>query len=83
MNNAYAEAAPRLPVFSALPLVTPAGITRLPLLLVFGYVVLTFVLFLVWPINWPIFYTSDWIRLIGYVSLCFAVLWAIPVFWPF
>ena len=79
MNNAYAEAAPRLPVFSALPLVTPAGITRLPLLLVFGYVVLTFVLFLVWPINWPIFYTSDWVRLIGYVSLCFAVLWAMTL----
>jgi hypothetical protein len=45
--------------------------TRLPLMLVFGYVVATFTLFLVWPINWPIYYLSGWLRLIGYVLLCF------------
>jgi hypothetical protein len=43
-------------------------------MLVFGYVVLTFVLFLIWPINWPIYYASDWARLIAYVSFCFAVI---------
>lgn len=76
MNNAYAQAAPRLPTIGAFPVVTPAGITRLPLLLVFGYVALTFALFLLWPITWPIYYASDWVRLIGYVSVCFVVLWA-------
>ena len=52
----------------------PGGITRLPLFIVFGYLVATFALFLIWPINWPIYYLSDWLRLIGYVGLCFAVI---------
>ncbi len=54
------------------PVVTPRGMTRLPLLLVLGYVVATFALFLLWPINWPIYNAADWARLIGYVGLCFA-----------
>jgi len=54
--------------------VTPRGMTRLPLKLVFAYVVATFVLFLLWPINWPIYTPGEWWRLIGYVALCFAVL---------
>lgn len=58
------------------PVVTPRGVTRLPLLLTFGYVVATFALFLIWPINWPIYYASDWARLIFYVGVCFAVIGA-------
>lgn len=56
------------------PVIAPAGLTRMPLLIILGYVVSTFVLFLAWPINWPIYYWSDWLRLIGYVSLCFAII---------
>ena len=58
------------------PVVTPRGVTRLPLLLTFGYVVATFALFLIWPINWPIYYASDWACLIFYVGVCFAVIGA-------
>ena len=61
-------------VFRILPVVTPSGITRLPLLLVFGYVVVTFLLFLIWPINWPIYFASDWARLIFYVAVCFTLI---------
>jgi hypothetical protein len=53
-----------------LPVVTPADVPRLPLILVLGVVAATFVLFLVWPINWPIYYAEDWARLIAYVALC-------------
>ena len=52
------------------PVITPRGLTRLPLLLVLGYVTATFALFLIWPINWPIYNLGDWARLIGYVVLC-------------
>lgn len=76
MSNAIADAAPRPPIIGTIPLVSPAGTARLPLYLVFGYVAATFILFLVWPINWPIFYASDWARLIGYVLLCLAMLGA-------
>lgn len=57
-----------------IPVVSPKGTTRLPLALVFGYMSATFLLFLLWPINWPIYYFSDWVRLVGYVTLCFAVI---------
>jgi hypothetical protein len=57
-----------------LPVVTPAGLTRLPLMLVLGYIVLTFALFLSFPINWPIYRAADWAWLISYVSLCFLVI---------
>jgi hypothetical protein len=63
-------AAPRAALPRLLPVVTPAGVTRLPLALVLGYVALTFLLFLVWPINWPIYHAEDWERLIAYVALC-------------
>ncbi len=63
-------AAPRPGIQRVLPVVTPAGATRLPLALVLGYVAFTFLLFLVWPINWPIYYPEDWARLIAYVALC-------------
>jgi hypothetical protein len=53
-----------------LPVVTPAGMPRLPLILVLGYVAATFLLFLIWPINWPIYHPEDWERLIGYIALC-------------
>ncbi len=51
-------------------MVTPAGTPRLPLILVLGWVAATFLLFLIWPINWPIYHPEDWERLIGYVVLC-------------
>ena len=59
------------PALRILQVVTPAGTTRAPLVWVFGYVVATFALFLIWPVQWPIYYASGWIRLIGYVTLCF------------
>jgi hypothetical protein len=63
-----ANRALRVPVFAG------PGVTKLPLFIVFGYLVSTFALFLLWPINWPIYYVSEWLRLIGYVSLCFAII---------
>ena len=51
-------------------MVTPAGVPRMPLLLVLGWVAATFLMFLIWPINWPIYYAEDWARLIAYVALC-------------
>lgn len=57
-----------------LPVVAPAGMTIAPLLLILGYVVATFLLFLLWPIDWPIYHTSAWVTLIGYVTLCLAAL---------
>jgi hypothetical protein len=70
--------APRaqIPIPRIVPVISPNGTTRLPLALVFGYVVATFALFLLWPINWPIYYFGDWTRLVGYVTLCFAVIGA-------
>ncbi len=73
MNASLAETAPAPGLVHAVPLVASTALTRLPILLVLGYVVSTFVMFLVWPINWPIYYRSEWVRLIAYVSLCFAV----------
>jgi hypothetical protein len=69
-----ASAAPRWQLPSAISIVTPAGLTRLPLAVVLAYVVATFVLFLTWPIDWPIYTLANWIRLVGYVSLCLVVL---------
>lgn len=74
MTDITTEAAPRPQAIRALPVVTPAGITRAPLLLVFGWIVATFALFLIWPINWPIYHTSEWVRLIAYVVLCLIVI---------
>jgi hypothetical protein len=52
------------------------GLTRVPLFAVLAYVALTFVLFLTWPIGWPIYSTWDWLVLSGYVLACFFVLLA-------
>ena len=52
MNRAGALPGAHLPSFRILPVVSPAGTTRLPLWIVFGYVVATFFLFLGWPIDW-------------------------------
>jgi len=57
-----------------LPVVSPAGITRLPLVLIFSYVAASFVLFLAWPIDWPIYTFENWVRLVAYVLLCLTVL---------
>jgi hypothetical protein len=59
-----------------LPFVSSGSLTRAPLFVVMGYVVLTFVLFLAWPVNWPIFGGWDWAMLGLYVLLCFLALFA-------
>jgi hypothetical protein len=69
-------AATRFAILRTLPVVTPGGATRLPLVLVLGYVAATFILFLVWPIDWPIYYAEDWLRLTAYVALCVATIGA-------
>ena len=74
MTQIEALAAPRLATLRILPVVTPAGATRLPLILVFGYIAATFALFLVWPINWPIYHAEEWFRLISYMLLVLAVI---------
>lgn len=56
------------------PAFAVAGVTRLPLFLVLGYVVSTFAMFLLWPIDWPIYFSWEWLRLVGYVGLCFAII---------
>lgn len=63
-----------VPSLAVLPVVSEAGLTLRPLMLVYAYVVGTFVLFLLWPVNWPIYHASEWARLIGYVALCLAAL---------
>lgn len=80
MNQTSAVAQPQWGELRILPVVSPAGITRLPLLVVFGYLIATFALFLVWPINWPIYHLSDWLELIGYVGVCFAII-AAAMYW--
>ena len=57
-----------------LRVVAPRGFTMLPPLMVFGYVVGTFLLFLFWPIDWPIYGSDRWTTLIGYVTLCFTTI---------
>jgi hypothetical protein len=67
-------AAALAPHARVVPVVTPRGMTRLPLVLVFGYIVATFALFVIWPINWPIYSSFEWFTLTGYVALCFAAI---------
>jgi hypothetical protein len=69
-----ATLAPHGAVARLVPVVTHTAVTRMPLIVVMGYVVATFFLFLTWPIDWPIYQASDWRLLILYVSLCFAVI---------
>lgn len=66
--------APAAAIGRVAAVVTPRGVTRLPLKLVFGYIVATFALFLVWPINWPIYSVLEWTRLTAYVTLCLVVI---------
>jgi hypothetical protein len=73
VNRTSAISAPQWQLSKVLPIVTPAGLTRLPLAIVFGYVVATFLLFLGWPIDWPIYTFANWAWLVAYVSLCLAV----------
>ncbi len=80
MNHKTAVGEPQSPELRILPVVSPAGLTRLPLLVVFGYLIATFAIFLIWPINWPIYHLSDWLRLVGYVGLSFAVI-AAAMYW--
>jgi hypothetical protein len=67
-------AAPRPAILRVLPVVTPAGAPRLPLILVLAYVAATFLLFLLWPIDWPIYHAAAWARLIAYVALCLVMI---------
>ena len=72
MNHSSALSSLTTHPFRFLPIVAPAGVTRLPLGIVFAYVVATFLLFMAWPIDWPIYTFGNWARLVGYVSLCLA-----------
>jgi hypothetical protein len=47
---------------------------NLPLWIVLTFLISTFVLFLIWPINWPIGRIDRWVILICYVSLCYLTL---------
>jgi hypothetical protein len=38
--------------------------------MIFSYVAASFALFLIWPIDWPIYTFANWLKLIAYVSLC-------------
>ncbi len=46
----------------------------LPLALSLGYLLTTFIAFLVWPVNWPLSNAEEWWRLSVYVGLCFGLL---------
>ncbi len=63
-----------------LPFVAAPELTRAPLYAVMAYVAATFVLFLTWPIGWPIFAAQDWLVLSLYVLLCLFVLFAAAMF---
>ncbi|HEX3422628.1 MAG TPA: hypothetical protein VHS33_04400 [Sphingomicrobium sp.] len=80
MNQKSAVGAPQFSDLRILPVVSPEGVSRVPLIVVFSYLIATFAIFLVWPINWPIYYLRDWLGLIGYVLLCFAVI-AAAMYW--
>lgn len=75
MNQSQALPSPA-PAIRILPVVSPAGTTRMPLTIFTGYVVGTFLLFLAWPIDWPIYTAANWIRLISYVALCLVAMGA-------
>jgi len=51
----------------------PGMLRVLPLVLILAYLTTLFVLFLVWPINWPIYRSSDWFKLIAYVVACYVL----------
>lgn len=76
MISPQSRIARRLACPAFLPVVTPAGIPRLPLFLVLGWIAATFLLFLIWPINWPIYHIEEWERLVAYVSTCLLVIGA-------
>jgi hypothetical protein len=69
--------APAGAVARLVPVASASVLTRLPLFATMAYVAATFVLFLTWPINWPIYLASDWRFLTLYVLLCFAAV-AVP-----
>src|SRR6185436_8334777 len=51
-----------------------AARSRLPARLILAYLCVTYLLFLVWPINWLIYDQGEWWRLSAYVAACFALL---------
>jgi hypothetical protein len=50
------------------------GFRRAPLIAALSYIGVTFLLFLLWPINWPIYGTGRWVSLIAYVLLCLGII---------
>lgn len=46
----------------------------LPIFLLLPYFLTLLALFLVWPINWPIFHASSWIRLVAYILACYGLI---------
>lgn len=71
-----ATLAPDMSRFAAGPAVLPfrSGLRILPLLLVLSYLSTLLALFLVWPINWQIYYASSWALLTGYIIACYALI---------
>ena len=53
---------------------TSAIIKILPLLIIMAYLFSTFFLFMIWPINWPIYDSSSWIILSAYIISCFIII---------
>ena len=45
-----------------------------PLWLIMSYLCATFALFMIWPINWPIYSADRWVILVAYVALCYTVI---------
>ena len=56
----------------------PKPVTRelrlLPMTAMVSFYVFAYVLFLIWPINWPIYKSEEWLALSAYVALCLAAL---------
>lgn len=45
-----------------------------PLKFVLIFLIFNYSLFVIWPINWPIYNASDWFSLTFYVALCFSAI---------
>ena len=46
----------------------------LPMTVMVSFYVFAYILFVIWPINWPIYRTGEWLALSAYVALCLAAL---------
>jgi hypothetical protein len=50
------------------------ALRTVPLWLLMSYLCATFALFMIWPINWPIYSAERWLILVAYVALCYLVI---------